>query len=63
MNSQYAPDLLPPLLETPRRLLVDRGQPRVFKAKQRDDAPGAAPVGDGATVLVDERAARLFMRL
>jgi len=62
-NSQYAPDLLPPLLETSRRLLVDRWaafvrRPKLGNTPQEQLLQATAPA-----VLVDERAARLFHAL
>ncbi|CAH0378767.1 unnamed protein product [Pelagomonas calceolata] len=66
-NSQYAPDLLPPLLETSRRLLVDRWAAFVRRPNnattcattpQEQLLQATAPA-----VLVDERAARLFHAL
>ena len=62
-NAQYAPDLLPPLLDTTRRLLVDRWaafvrRPTGATTPQEQLAQATAPA-----VLVDERAARLFHAL
>ncbi len=62
-NSQYAPDLLPPLLETSRRLLVDRWPAFVRRPNNATTPQEQLLQATAPAVLVDERAARLFHAL